>query len=68
MAPAVESRAAILAPYVPADATLQKRILALRKAGDVVIVDLPGHEKARDELGCNRRLAQRNGKWIVEQL
>jgi len=31
-----------------------------------VIVDLPGHDKARDELGCNRRLALRNGKWIVE--
>lgn len=68
MAPAAETRAAVLAPYLPADAALQRRIAVLRKAGDVVIVDLPGHHKARDELGCNRRLAQRNGKWIVERL
>ncbi len=67
VAPAAETRAAVLAPYLPADAALQRRIAALRKAGDVVIVDLPGHDKARDELGCNRRLALRNGKWIVEQ-
>jgi len=66
IAPAAEPRTAILAPYLPADAALQRRIATLRKAGDAVIVDLPGHDKARDELGCNRRLALRNGKWIVE--
>jgi ATP phosphoribosyltransferase regulatory subunit len=63
-----EPRTAILAPYLPADAALQRRVATLRKAGDAVIVDLPGHEKARDELGCNRRLALRNGKWIVEPI
>lgn len=68
MAPAAETRAAVLAPYLPADAALQRRIAVLRKSGDVVIVDLPGHDQARDELGCNRRLALRNGKWIVERL
>jgi ATP phosphoribosyltransferase regulatory subunit len=68
MTPAAESRTAVLAPYLPADAALQRRIAVLRKAGDVVIVDLPGHDKARDELGCNRRLALRNGKWVVEPL
>jgi len=68
IAPAAESRTAILAPYLPADAALQRRIATLRKAGDAVIVDLPGHDKARDELGCSRRLALRNGKWIVEPL
>jgi ATP phosphoribosyltransferase regulatory subunit len=66
--PAAETHTAVLAPYLPADVALQRRIALLRKAGDVVIVDLPGHDKARDELGCNRRLAVRNGKWIVEKL
>ncbi len=68
IAPPAEPRAAILAPYLPADVALQRRVATLRKAGEAVIVDLPGHEKARDELGCNRRLAMRNGKWIVEPL
>ena len=66
IAPVTEPRTSILAPYLPADTALQRRIAGLRKAGDAVIVDLPGHDKARDELGCNRRLALRNGKWIVE--
>ena len=67
-APAAEMRDAVLAPYLPQEAALQRRIDVLRKAGEVVIVDLPGHDKARDELGCNRKLALRNGKWIVEPI
>jgi len=67
LVPAPDVRAAVLAPYLPADAALQKRVAALRKAGQVVIVDLPGHGKARDELGCNRRLVLRNGKWTIEK-
>ncbi len=66
-APPVERRDAVLAPYLPQEAALQRRIEVLRKAGEVVIVDLPGHDKAREELGCNRKLALRNGKWIVEK-
>ena len=66
--PVVEMRVAVLAPYLPQDAALQRRIAVLRKAGEVVIVDLPGHDKARDELGGNRKLVLRNGKWIVEKL
>ncbi len=64
-APAVEMREAVLAPYLPHEAALQRRIDVLRKAGEVVIVDLPGHDKARDELGCNRRLQLINGQWKV---
>ena len=66
-APPVERRDAVLAPYLPQEVALQRRIEVLRKAGEVVIVDLPGHDKAREELGCNRKLALRNGKWIVEK-
>lgn len=65
--PVGEPRAAVLAPYLPQDQVLQRRIATLRKAGDVVVIDLPGHEKSRSELGCNRKLMLRNGKWIVEK-
>jgi ATP phosphoribosyltransferase regulatory subunit len=44
---------------------LQRRIATLRKAGEIVIVDLPGHEKSRGELGCNRCLQRINEKWKV---
>jgi len=54
---------AVLAPYRPRDAALQRRIAALRKAGEVVIVDLPGHQKSRAELGCDRRLSFVAGAW-----
>jgi ATP phosphoribosyltransferase regulatory subunit len=57
--------APILAPYRPGDIDLQKRIAALRKAGEIVVVDLPGHAKSRGELACDRRLVWREGKWAV---
>ena len=66
-APVAGARAAVLAPYVPQDAALERRIAALRKAGEIVIADLPGHGKSRAELGCDRKLALRNGKWVVEK-
>ena len=64
-APAGEARCAVLAPYRPQDAALLRRIARLRQAGEIVIVDLPGHEKSRAELGCDRKLALRNGKWVI---
>ncbi len=57
--------AAILAPYRPQDIELQKRIAALRNAGKIVVVDLPGHAKSRAELAFDRRLILREGKWSV---
>jgi len=64
-APAGEARGAMLAPHLPQDAALQRRIATLRKAGEIVIVDLPGHEKSRGELGCDRCLQRINGQWKV---
>src|SRR5258706_3852410 len=46
IAPPADPRTAILAPYLPADPAPQGRIVTLRKAGDVAVVDRPGHAKA----------------------
>ena len=55
-----EKRSAILAP---ADAGAQAAIDELRQKGEVVIVNLPGHDAA--ELGCDRKLEKKDGKWRV---
>ena len=64
LAPAPPARRAILAPAVD-DAALAIAIAQLREAGEVVVVDLPGHEGARGELACDRKLEKKEGKWRV---
>ena len=59
---------AILAPASNGDARLAQAIERLRAAGEIVIEELPGHEKHRAELGCARRLAKKGGVWKVEKL
>ncbi len=59
--------AGILAP-LSQDETLGKMIEALRARGEIVVVDLPGHENARHELNCDRTLVLRDGQWRVEKL
>ncbi|HUF80604.1 MAG TPA: ATP phosphoribosyltransferase regulatory subunit [Burkholderiales bacterium] len=59
------ARPRVLAPYAPRDASLQKTINALRAGGEIVVVDLPGHAGSRRELGCERKLVRRGGKWQV---
>lgn len=58
----------ILAPYALRDVRLQRRIEALRARGEVVVVDLPGHAGSRAELGCDRKLVRRAGKWQVVKI
>jgi ATP phosphoribosyltransferase regulatory subunit len=65
--PDFDGKRGILAPYGE-DAALQARIDALRAAGEVVVVELPGHEAHRAELNCNRRLTERDGGWDIESL
>jgi ATP phosphoribosyltransferase regulatory subunit len=60
--PVVPLAAGILAPHVD-DHALRVRIDALRAAGEMVVVDLPGHEAHRGELGCDRALQLRGGAW-----
>jgi ATP phosphoribosyltransferase regulatory subunit len=57
-------RRAILAPALE-DAALAKAIGELRAKGEIVVVEMPGHEKARKELGCDRKLVKKKGKWVV---
>jgi ATP phosphoribosyltransferase regulatory subunit len=58
---------AILAPY-DGDAALLEAIDALRSQGEVVLVNLPGHEDYQDELNCDRRLVKQNKQWQVEKI
>lgn len=58
----------VLAPYQPDDEGLQKEIQRLRGEGTVVVVDLPGHEASREELGCDRQLILRSGAWKLEPM
>lgn len=62
--PPAELKKAILAPYGHDLALLQK-IDALRAQGHTVIQELPGGEAYRAELGCNKRIVNENGGWIV---
>jgi ATP phosphoribosyltransferase regulatory subunit len=58
----------ILAPYLPDNTALQRRVDALRNRGEIVIEDLPGHATTRAELGCDRHLLRRAGRWVIERL
>ena len=62
--PSPRGEGAILAPSLD-DAALQDAISKLREAGHIVIVDMPGHEQHHDELGCDRKLEMKDGKWRV---
>lgn len=61
----LEATAGIMAPYGETDAALRATIVALRAAGEVVVVDLPGHEAHQDELGCDRKLVKQGDDWTV---
>ncbi len=55
---------------VPADqaAGAREEIARLRAAGEVVIVELPGHAGTWREAGCDRQLVLRSGTWLLEPL
>ncbi|HNY42919.1 MAG TPA: ATP phosphoribosyltransferase regulatory subunit [Bryobacteraceae bacterium] len=43
-------------------------VSALRRAGESVMIELPGHEGTWREAGCDRRMVLRGGAWQVEPL
>lgn len=67
LSPAVPPRAAVLAPW-PEDEALHAAIEDLRARGEVVVAELPGHAGTWSETGCDRRLVQQDGQWIIEAL
>jgi ATP phosphoribosyltransferase regulatory subunit len=59
-----ETQPGIVAPHL-ADSALQAKIVQLRAAGEVVVVDLAGDKAQRAELHCDRELVLHDGVWLV---
>jgi ATP phosphoribosyltransferase regulatory subunit len=59
--------AGILAP-AEADRELADEISRLRATGERVVSMLPGDGSTAGDLGCNRRLAKKGNRWLVEKL
>ena len=64
LAPREPGAERILAPALD-DPALKEAIAKLRESGNVVVVEMPGTEKHREEMGCERRLEMKEGKWRV---
>ena len=67
LAPAEPAPGCIRAPR-RSDPALEAAMASLRRAGEVVIQDLPGHENEGDERHCGRELIKRKGKWQVKKI
>jgi ATP phosphoribosyltransferase regulatory subunit len=55
----------ILAPYVRGDTALEKKIEELRNEGEIVMVELPGHENDQDTFNCDKKLISEGGVWSI---
>ena len=56
------ARARSSRPTGPATQACSARIARLRARGEIVVVDLPGHEDTRAELGCEQRTGVARGR------
>jgi ATP phosphoribosyltransferase regulatory subunit len=65
-APQKAAQGGIRAPFSE-NPKLAGAIERLRAAGEVVVVDLPGHAATRGQLSCDRELTRRAGKWVVKK-
>ncbi|MFL9923489.1 ATP phosphoribosyltransferase regulatory subunit [Herbaspirillum lusitanum] len=65
--PGAERKRAIRAPW-GTEAGLREKIAELRRAGEIVIQSLPGHENDQDEFDCDRAVEFSNGNWIIKIL
>lgn len=56
--------------FAPASAVpgLFETISALRESGEIVISELPGQAGGAAEMGCDRKLILKEGKWKVESI
>ena len=62
-----ETRCAILAPAI-VDSLAKNEMIKLRAAGEIVIARLYGHDAHTHELGCDRELILKDGKYVVVPL
>jgi ATP phosphoribosyltransferase regulatory subunit len=65
--PTAERKHSIRAPWGNAP-ELREKIAQLRKAGEVVIQSLPGHDDEQDEFECDRVLVLEDSNWILKNL
>jgi ATP phosphoribosyltransferase regulatory subunit len=65
--PPQPARLGICAPHTD-DAALREKITQLRASGEIVVVDLLGESRLREELQCDRELVLRDGTWKVVAL
>ncbi len=65
--PTAERKHSIRAPWGNAP-ELREKIADLRKAGEVVIQSLPGHDNVQDEFECDRVLVLEDANWILKNL
>ena len=56
--------------FAPArgDPNLRKSIERLRRKGEIVIVELSGQKGKAKDMGCDRRLVLKQGRWQVEKI
>ena len=66
VAAAMPDPVGIRAPYAD-DPELGAEIERLRSKGEMVIVELPGHESSQ-AAGCDRELARMDGQWTLRKL
>ncbi|HYD96914.1 MAG TPA: ATP phosphoribosyltransferase regulatory subunit [Noviherbaspirillum sp.] len=65
--PGAERKQAIRAPW-GTEPALRQKIAELRRAGEVVIQALPGHENDQDEFDCDRAVVFENENWTLKTL
>ncbi len=58
----------ILAPYKRNDKVLEKEIERLRTEGQIIVMELPGHESDQDTPDCDRQLMMHQGVWKIEKI
>jgi ATP phosphoribosyltransferase regulatory subunit len=65
--PVAERKRSIRAPW-GRETALRDKIAELRKAGEVVIQVLPGHENDQQEFDCDRVIVLEKNNWVVKKL
>ena len=58
----------VLASYKKSDKSLDKEIERLRSEGQIVVINLPGHQNDQDALDCDRQLVMDQGLWKIEKI